>query len=118
MLRRYWPLTNVNDPNPNLVFRPRCKVGSPRRADLQDEHYRLRKKNKPNREIVERLIELKANLEQGRELCELTHTREQLKLKKLMYIYETVVEVHYLKMNHSGRRPLTYNVRVAALPDA
>ena len=26
LLRRYWPLTNVNDPNPNLVFRPRCKV--------------------------------------------------------------------------------------------
>ena len=56
------------------------------------------------------MIELKANLEHGRELCELTHSREQLKLKKLMYIYETVVEVHYLKMNHSGRRPLTYNV--------
>ena len=45
---------------------------------------------------MERLIELKANLEQGRTLCQLTHKREQLKLKKLMYIYETVVEVHYL----------------------
>ena len=26
LLRRYWPLTNVNDTNPNLVFRPRGKV--------------------------------------------------------------------------------------------
>ena len=26
LLRRYWPLTNVNDTNPNLVFRPRSKV--------------------------------------------------------------------------------------------
>ena len=25
-LRRYWPLTNMNDTNPNLVFRPRSKV--------------------------------------------------------------------------------------------
>ena len=26
LLRRYWPLTNVNDTKPNLVFRPRGKV--------------------------------------------------------------------------------------------
>ena len=60
--------------------------------------------------MLERLIELKANLEQGRKLCELVHSREQLKLKKLMYIYEIVVEAHYLRMGHAGRRPLTYNV--------
>lgn len=77
---------------------------------LQDEHYRLRKKNKPNDEILERLVELKANLSHGLTLCQMTHTREQLKLRKLMYIYETVMEVHYLHTNHSGPRPLTYNV--------
>ena len=32
------------------------------------------------------MIELKANLEHGRTLCQLTHKREQLKLKRLMYI--------------------------------
>ena len=35
-----------------------------------------------------------------------------LKLKKLLYICETVVEVHYLLTKHSGVRPLTYNVVV------
>lgn len=63
--------------------------------------------------MLERLIELKANLEQGRTLCQLTHKREQLKLKKLMYIYETVVEVHYLLTSHTGPRTLTYNVRLS-----
>lgn len=70
----------------------------------------MRKKNKPNEEILERMIELKSNLTHGLELCKLTHQREQLKLKKLMYIYETVMEVHYLHTNHTGPRPLTYNV--------
>ena len=90
----------MNDTNPNLVFRPRGK----------DEHYRLRKKNKPNEEVLERLQELRANVSHALELCQLTHKREQLKLKKLMYMYETVVEVHYLHTNHSGPRPLTYDV--------
>lgn len=110
LLRRYWPLTNINDTNPNLVFRPRGKVDMQYLIYLQDEHYRLRKKNKPNDEILERLVELKANLSHGLTLCQMTHTREQLKLRKLMYIYETVMEVHYLHTNHSGPRPLTYNV--------
>lgn len=33
LLRRYWPLTNVNDTNPNLVFRPRSKVNERERND-------------------------------------------------------------------------------------
>ena len=78
----------------------------------QDEHYRLRKKNKPNEEIIERLIELQANLKQASILAELTHKREQLKLKKIMYIYETVLEVHYIHTNHTGPRPLTYDVSI------
>ena len=112
LLRRYWPLTNVNDTNPNLVFRPRGKVRMKNETDSQDEHYRLRKKTKPNEEIVERMVELRGNLEEARTLCQLTHQREQLKLKKLLYICETVVEVHYLLTKHSGVRPLTYNVVV------
>ena len=67
---------------------------------------------KPNEEIVERMVELRGNLEEARTLCQLTHQREQLKLKKLLYICETVVEVHYLLTKHSGARPLTYNVVV------
>ena len=70
----------------------------------------MRKKNKPNDEIFERMIELKSNLSFGLELAQLTHTREQLKLKKLMYIYETVVEVHYVHTNPTVVRPLTFNV--------
>ena len=62
--------------------------------------------------IVERMVELRGNLEEARTLCQLTHQREQLKLKKLLYICETVVEVHYLLTKHSGARPLTYNVVV------
>lgn len=80
--------------------------------DEQDEHYRLRKKNKPNEEIIERLIELQANISQALSIARLTHKREQLKLKKIMYIYETVLEVHYLHTNHSGPRPLTYDVKI------
>ncbi|KAK8812077.1 hypothetical protein WA556_004724 [Blastocystis sp. ATCC 50177/Nand II] len=66
LLRRYWPLTNVNDTNPNLVFRPRGKV---RRALSPAEEEQSR-----TRRCWERLIELKANLEQGRTLCQLTHS--------------------------------------------
>lgn len=79
-------------------------------SDSKDEHYRLRKKSKPNEEIIERMIELKANLDQAYTLCQLTQEREQLKLRKLMYIYEMIVEVHYISTSHSGPRPLTFNV--------
>ena len=35
-----------------------------------------------------------------------------------MYIYETVVEVHYLLTSHTGPRTLTYNVAVDGGRDA
>ena len=35
-----------------------------------------------------------------------------------MYIYESVVEVHYLLTSHTGPRTLTYNVGVAGRADA
>lgn len=55
---------------------------------------------------------MRGNLEHARQLCNLVHEREQLKLRSLFINYETVVEVHYLLTNHSGPRSLTYNVRV------
>ena len=32
-----------------------------------------------------------------------------------MYIYETVLEVHYIHTNHTGPRPLTYDVFILSI---
>lgn len=56
------------------------------------------------------MIELRANLQNAYQLCNLVHEREQLKLRCLFIQYETVVEAHYLLTNHTGPRTLTYNV--------
>ena len=64
---------------------------------------------------MERLLEMRGNLEHARQLCNLVHEREQLKLRSLFINYETVVEVHYLLTNHSGPRSLTYNVCIDSI---
>lgn len=100
LLRRFWPTTNVNDTNPNLVFRSRST----------GEHYRLRKKNRTDEEMFERIQELKRTLESSLTMSRLVHQREQLKLRKVYYACEIVDEAIHLVTNPSTPRTIKHNL--------
>lgn len=72
LLRRFWPVTSINDSNPHLVFRPREK-----------ERYKLRKHRKNDGEAYRRLQLLQRDFGQVQNLLQMVKRREQMKLAAL-----------------------------------
>ena len=72
LLRRFWPVTSINDNNPHAVFRPREK-----------ERYKLRKHRKNDGEAYRRLQLLRRDFGQVQKLLMLVKRREQMKLAAL-----------------------------------
>eukprot|EP00624_Nannochloropsis_granulata_P003888 evm.model.NODE_2948_length_7831_cov_34.177883.2 len=72
LLRRFWPVTSINDSNPHLVFRPREK-----------EKYKLRKHRKNDGEAYRRLQLLRRDFGQVQHLLNMVRKREQVKLARL-----------------------------------
>lgn len=77
LCRKFWPQTPVTDTNPHLVFRPREK-----------ERYKLRKQRKSDEDAYNKLIELRNNLYEVKQIIEVILKKEKVKLNALEFMCE------------------------------
>jgi len=68
LLRKFWPVTSVNDNNPHKVFRPREK-----------ERYKLRRNRRNDLDSFRRMQQLRRDFEKLRGILELVKHREKVK---------------------------------------
>jgi len=72
LLHRYRVLKNPDDPDPNVVFRPR------------EREYQTRKKSRKNdKKSFQKMVELRLNFERTRNILELMKQREKLKQERI-----------------------------------
>jgi len=93
LLRRFWPVTSINDSNPHLVFRPREK-----------ERYKLRKHRKNDGEAYRRLQLLRRDFGQVQHLLNMVRKREQVKLAALKLQEEQYLQA-IAEMCKQARKP-------------
>jgi len=93
LLRRFWPITSINDSNPHLVFRPREK-----------ERYKLRKHRKNDGEAYRRLQLLRRDFGQVEQLLNMVRRREQIKLARLKLQEEMYLQT-LAEMCGQARKP-------------
>ena len=91
LLRKYWPVTAINDTNPHMVFRPREK-----------EKYTLRKKRKNDMDAFRKMQLLRKDFERVRMLLDMVRRREKLS-RSIVDIRQELFEQHmYDCFNTSG----------------
>ena len=91
LLRRYWPVTNANDTNPHLVFRPREK-----------EKYKLRRKRTNDMESYRKMRQLRADFDRLLTLIDIVVRRERLFLVSLQLGCEYIDQRIYDCVDTSG----------------
>ena len=91
MLRRFWPPTAINDPNPHAVFRPREK-----------ERYKLRKHRKNDSDGFRKLQMLRAELDRVKNILKLTRKREKCKRMLLANLDEVRRQTMYELIHPDG----------------
>lgn len=103
LLRRFWPVTSVQDTNPHNVFRPREK-----------ERYKLRRHRRNDMDSYNKLRALMFDLVKVRELTENVRQREQLKRHLLEIAEDQFDQCIYDLVDTSGkpRKPRTIMERV------
>jgi enhancer of polycomb-like protein len=91
LLRRFWPVTSLDDTNPHLVFRPREK-----------EKYKLRKKRQNDMDAYRKLQQLKIDFSQVRQLLGLIRQREELNRALVLQQKEWFEQKLYDAVDTSG----------------
>jgi enhancer of polycomb-like protein len=91
LLRRFWPVTSLDDTNPHLVFRPREK-----------EKYKLRKKRQNDMDAYRKLQQLRNDFSQVRQLLGLVQQREELNRSLVLLQKEWFEQKLYDAVDTSG----------------
>jgi enhancer of polycomb-like protein len=91
LLRRFWPVTSLEDTNPHLVFRPREK-----------EKYKLRKKRQNDMEAYRKMQQLKQDFSQVRLMLAMVKQREELNRSLILLHKEWFEQKLYDAVNTSG----------------
>lgn len=109
LLRKYWPVTSVNDTNPHLVFRPREK-----------EKYKLRKKRVNDMEAYRKIRRLREDFARLRNVVDLVVRREKLSLLGVKMGCELTDQRIYDAVDTSGlpRQSNRQGVNAASIAEA
>ncbi|KAG7362863.1 enhancer of polycomb-like protein [Nitzschia inconspicua] len=91
LLRRFWPVTSLEDTNPHLVFRPREK-----------EKYKLRKKRQNDMEAYRKMQQLKQDFSQVRLMLAMVKQREELSRSLVVLQKEWFEQKLYDAVDTSG----------------
>jgi enhancer of polycomb-like protein len=91
LLRRFWPVTSLEDTNPHLVFRPREK-----------EKYKLRKKRQNDIEAYRKMQQLKQDFSQVRLMLAMVKQREELNRSLVLLQTEWFEQKLYDAIDTSG----------------
>lgn len=91
LLRRFWPVTSLDDTNPHLVFRPREK-----------EKYKLRKKRQNDMEAYRKMQQLRHDFLQVRLMMAMVKQREELNRSLVLLQKEWFEQKLYDAVDTSG----------------
>jgi hypothetical protein len=103
LLRRFWPSTDANNPDPHATFRVR-----------ERERYRLRRtRRSDDNEAYRRLAIIRSNVLQALELAQLTQQRERAKLELARIAADSFEQAVFEATDTTGtqRRPLVLQNR-------
>jgi enhancer of polycomb-like protein len=104
LLRRFWPVTSLDDTNPHLVFRPREK-----------EKYKLRKKRQNDMEAYRKMQQLKHDFSKVRMMLAMVKQREELNRSLVLVQKEWFDQKLYDAVNSSGLCRMSQNLNKQAL---
>ncbi len=93
LLRRFWPVTSLQDTNPHKVFRPREK-----------ERYKLRRSRKNDRDSFRKMKLLQKDFDKLEKILELINIRERMK-KHALELQEEIFNQTLYDLTDTSNKP-------------